>query len=259
MAMYMRQSFLKLSILIGLLGFAPQAFGGDLEQIQQRGKLIVGVKTNLPPLGYYDSQGNLQGYEIDIAKRLAEELLGDSEAIILQPVTNQQRLQVVLEAKVDLTIAQVGNTPSRGRTVSLSEHYYIDTTGFITKNPKIEGLKQLTEAKILVLNKSATIAEIRHRFPRAKIIGVNSYQQAKESLDANEGDVFAADSSVLAGWRQEYPEYSLLKDRLGAVPLCIVLPKGLENTELLMKINTAITGWRKSGWLRERAAHWGLP
>ena len=261
MGKYMRQSWFKLSILIGLLGFgfAPPTQGGDLEQIQQRGKLIVGVKNNLPPLGFYDSQGNLQGYEIDIAKRLAEELLGDSDAVILQPVTNQQRLEVVWDEKVDLTIAQVANTSSRARMVSLSEHYYLDSTGFITKNNHIEGLKQLAQAKIVVLKNSSTIPEIRYQFPQAQLIGVDSYEEAKEALDSNQGDVFAGDTSVLVGWQQQHPEYRLLKEHFGAKALSIVLPKGLENTELLRNINMAIARWRKSGWLRERATYWGLP
>jgi len=254
----MWKSLLSLSLLISLVGLAPIVKAGDLAEIQQRGKLIVGVKDNLPPLGFYDEAGQLQGLEIDLAKALAKEILGSSEAVILQPVTNQQRLQVVLDGKVDLVIALVAQTTSRGRLVDLSEFYYTDSTSIITKNP-IEGLDQLAEAKIVVLKNSTTIAEIRYKLPKAQLIGVNSYQEAQQLLERNEADAFAGDTTVLVGWQKEQGEYHLLKERIGAQALCVVLPKRLDNTDLLKKINTAITRWRENGWLRQRATYWGLP
>jgi len=81
----------NLLLILGflLLGVAP-SFSADLDTIIRRGKLIVAVKNNLPPLAFLDSQGNLQGLEIDIAKRLASEILGSDSAIILKPVSNQE-------------------------------------------------------------------------------------------------------------------------------------------------------------------------
>jgi len=46
----------------------------SLSEIQKRGKLIIGVKDNLPPLGFRDHNGNLIGLEIDMARELAKEL-----------------------------------------------------------------------------------------------------------------------------------------------------------------------------------------
>ncbi|MGL5192033.1 MAG: transporter substrate-binding domain-containing protein, partial [Chroococcales cyanobacterium] len=48
----------------------------ELAEIQQRGQLIVAVKDNVRPMGFRAGNGNLQGFEIDIARRLAQELLG---------------------------------------------------------------------------------------------------------------------------------------------------------------------------------------
>lgn len=255
----MWKSLLSLSLLMGLVGFIPVVRAGDLAEIQQRGKLIVAVKDNLRPLGFYDQAGQLQGLEIDLAKALAEEILGSAEAVILEPVTNQQRLEVVLDGKVDITIALVAQTPSRARLVDFSEFYYVDSTSIITKKNTLERLDQLASAKIVVLENSSTIAEIRYKLPKAQLIPVNSYQKAQQLLENNQADAFAGDTTVLVGWQQEQQEYHLLKERIGAQALCVVLPKGLNNTDLLKKINTAITRWRETGWLRQRATYWGLP
>ena len=59
------------------------AQAGTLREIQQRKKLIIAVKDNLPLLGFRDETGNLQGLEIDIARQLATEIFGNAESVQL--------------------------------------------------------------------------------------------------------------------------------------------------------------------------------
>ncbi len=230
----------------------------QLEEIVERGKLIVAVKDNLRPLGFTDTEGNLQGLEIEIAKQLAEKLLGNSEAVVLLPVSNQQRIEVLLEGEVDLTIARVSATSGRSRLVNFSHYYYLDSTSFVTQDFKKQNLSDLANTTVAVLNNSSTIAVVRHHLPTAKLVGVDSYQEALSILEAGEADVFAGDRSVLAGWVQEYPSYQLLPVRLEGSALCVVLPKGLQYSSLWLRVNEAILSWKESGWLEERLAHWGL-
>jgi polar amino acid transport system substrate-binding protein len=105
----------------------------ELDEILRRGKLIIAVKDNVRPLGFFPQEGQLQGFEIDVARELAEELFGDRQAVILQPVTNQERLQMIIDGKVDLVIARVTVTASRNRLVDFSPYYYLDGTGIVAK------------------------------------------------------------------------------------------------------------------------------
>jgi len=246
-------------VLITLLGLFPHSsLAAELEEILKRGKLIVAVKDNLRPLGYADAQGNLQGFEIDIAKNLAQELLGDRNAVIFQPVSNLERIPVLLDGKVDLVIARVSNTSSRSRLVDFSNFYYLDGTSIVTKNPNLS-LPLRENRKIAVLERSGTIAILRSELPNAQLVGVKSYQEALALLEAEGADGFAADDSVLAGWLQDYPQYRLLPIALSGEPLCVVMPKGLQYDSLRRKVNQAIARWRTSGWLKDRAIFWGLP
>ena len=103
------------------------SLAADLETIAHRGQLVVAVKDNLRPLSFRDAKGNLQGLEIDIAKRLAQELLGKSSSVIFEPVSNRDRLAVVINGQVDVTIASVTATPSRSRIVSFSAFNLVST------------------------------------------------------------------------------------------------------------------------------------
>lgn len=237
----------------------------ELSEILARETLIVAVKDNLRPLGFRTDDGTLQGLEIDLAHYLAENLLGDSNAVQLRPVTNLNRLSVVFNHEVDLTIASVTANRVRSRIVSFSIPYYLDGTGLVSKTiapgtnlaDRVAG--RFAGQKIAVLNGSSTIATIRYHLPAAQLVGVDSYQEAYSLLEAGGAIAFAADASVLTGWVQEYPEYSLVPVQLGTQPLSVVMPKGQQYADLRQQVNQAIAIAHSSGWLLERTQSWGLP
>jgi polar amino acid transport system substrate-binding protein len=247
------------SLAIALIAVTPQlVVAEEWSEIQSQGALKIAVKDNLRPLGFTDQDGNLVGLEIDLAHKLAEELLGNKKAVELIPVNNQERLQVILDEQVDLAIARVAVTTPRARIVEFSRYYYLDGTGVITKNSQIKNINDLTRSKIAVLKNSATIAVIRNKLPQATLIGVDSYQAALQLMETQQADAFAGDRSILTGWIQEYPSYQLLPERLSGAALAIVMPKGLQYQELRSQVNRAIATWQQSGWLQKRVKHWGL-
>jgi polar amino acid transport system substrate-binding protein len=234
------------------------ARAGTLKEIQQRKKIIVAVKDNLPLLGFRDRTGNLQGLEIDIARKLAAEIFGNPESIQLVPVANQDRLKVAIDGTVDLTIARVTITPTRSRVVDFSRSYYLDGTAIITNRANIVNNSDLVGKPIAVLNNSTTIASLQFFVPSAKFVGVNSYQQARSVLDSGKVVAIAADRSLLIGWRKTDLKYHIFPDKLSTEALGIVLPKGQQYEPLRDLVNRAIVRWQADGWLKQRIEYWGL-
>lgn len=246
--------------VLGVQWVAPlTAWSAELEEIQSRGHLVVAVKDNVRPLGFRDINGQLRGLEIDIARRLAEELLGDDERVVLQPVSNTERLSVLLTNEVDVIIAQLTATASRARIVAFSRPYYMDGTALVTRNAAIHSVSDLNRGPVAVLNGSTSIDDLRFLLPQVSLVGVSSYQEAYAQLESNEAIAFAADASVLSGWVQEYPAYRLLPTLLSAEALCIAMPKGVQYDSLRQRVNEAIARWQEDGWLQERIEYWGLP
>lgn len=235
------------------------ANAAEMPEIQQRGYLNIAVKNNLRPLGFTDVSGKLQGLEIDLAVKLSQDLLGKENAVKLKPVANSDRMTVVLNNQVDLTIARVTATSSRARLVSFSVPYYFDGTVLLTKDASAQRMTDFAKRKIAVLKKSSTIAEVKYYIPTAELVGVNSYEEARSLLEKNNCDAFAADASVLSGWVQQYSGYRLLSTKLSTQPLSVVMPKGLQYDELRQRVNEAIARYIANGWLTERIKYWGLP
>ena len=234
------------------------AQAGTLKEIQQRQKLIVAVKDNTPPLGFRGGSGNLQGLEIDIARKLAEEIFRKPNAIELIPVANQDRLKVVIDGTVDITIAKVTITTNRSRVVDFSRYYYLDGTGILTSQTKIVKTRDLVGQKVAVLNHSSTIGSLQYIIPEAQLVAVDSYEQAQDFLATGKVVAIAADRSLLLGWTKNNPNYQLLPSKLSAEALGIVLPKGTKYLSLLDLVNRSISSWQASGWLEERIRYWGL-
>jgi polar amino acid transport system substrate-binding protein len=249
---------LSLSVIgVSLLTSLPLS-AEELQKLLQRGHLTIGVKENLRPLGFRNAAGELQGFEIDIARRLSAELLGRSDALTLKPLLNRDRLSTLLNGQVDLVIAQMTATEARSRVVSFSQPYYADGTALVTKRP-MQQIQDVNQQRVAVLEGSSTIDVLRYRLPGAILVPVASYEAALAQLEAGDAVALAADASVLAGWIQTHPTYHLLTPVLWVEPLCVVLPKGMQYDALRRRINEILQRWQAEAWLEARARYWGLP
>ncbi|MEM0979237.1 MAG: transporter substrate-binding domain-containing protein [Cyanobacteria bacterium P01_H01_bin.58] len=256
----MRCGFLSFVLALGVQLVAPLfVAAADLETIQERGYLIVAVKDNWRPLGFLDEQGELIGFEIAIATRLAETLFDDATALVFQPLANEDRLAAVLNGNVDIAIAGIAVTPMRERVVRFSVPYYLDGTAFVTNRPDIDSLSDLEQAEIALLEGSDSVPTIQYRLPSAILTGVSSYQAGLDVMTEGTVSAFAGDVTVLSGWIQEYPNHRLLPEILTAEPLAIAFPKGNQYNNLRRFINNALNEWHQEGWLEAEATSWGLP
>lgn len=256
---YLHFFLLLFPLTFTLYPFTAKSNAAEFKEIQQRGYLVVAVKDNSRPLGFRDERGKLQGLEIELAQRLATDLLGSPNAVKFVPVANRDRLNAVMEDKVDLAIAQVTATDSRSRLVSFSPPYYMDGAAIVAKRSTAQSLNDVAKTTVAILKGSSTIPTVKYLLPQVKLLGVDSYQQAHSLLESGIAAAFAADASVLSGWVQQYPQYEILPTLLSAEPLAVVMPKGLQYDDLRRRINAAIARYTTEGWLRQRAVFWGLP
>jgi polar amino acid transport system substrate-binding protein len=253
-------------LILSLMLLPSHVAAESLQGIRERGRLIVAVKDNTRPLGFKGKNGQLQGLEIDIARRLSQEILGKTDKVDFQPVKNQERLRVLLDGKVDLTIARLSVNTSRSRVVDFSRPYYRETTGMITNIPNIRKPTDLIQKRVAVLQGSSTALVLANRLPQAKLVPVASYQAAKDLLDRRQVEAVANDRSLLVGWVQEYPQYRLLSGTLTGTSsnlntsesIAIAMPRGRKYDPLWRFVEETIQKWEKEGWLQARIRYWGL-
>src|SRR5574344_888128 len=73
--------------------------------------ITIGVKNDTKPFGFINKNGQLEGFDIDLAKMLTKELLGDEKKVKFVAVTPQDRILKLNTGKVDMVIATMSITP----------------------------------------------------------------------------------------------------------------------------------------------------
>lgn len=109
-----------LTASLTVLAGATTAQADQLDDIQSRGVLKVAVPQDFPPFGSVGTDLQPQGYDIDMAKYLADELKVKLELV---PVTSANRIPYLQTNKVDLVISSMGKNPEREKAIDFTEAY----------------------------------------------------------------------------------------------------------------------------------------
>lgn len=106
---------------------AQDADGPSIRKIRERGKLIAGVDQNSFRWGYRNPEngaGTLEGFDIDLVRAIAEDVLGDRDAVIFRAIPTNQRIAVLENDKVDVVVRTMTINCERASQVSFSTAYF---------------------------------------------------------------------------------------------------------------------------------------
>jgi polar amino acid transport system substrate-binding protein len=191
---------------LGLLGSAA-AGAGTLQQVLSRGELRVGV-TLAAPWAIRDDDGELEGFEIDVARRLA----ADMEVEVRFLRYDYDALIRALEAgEVDLIAAGLTITPERALHVNFSRPYATGGIGIATNigtTASVERLEELNDPDytIGVVGESVGRELARRVLPRAGLETFRSEAEASDALVAGAVDVYLDEEPIPSFLALEYPD-----------------------------------------------------
>jgi ABC-type amino acid transport substrate-binding protein len=106
-------------------------------RIRLRGYLLVGVRYDDAPFGIVDENGDLMGFDVDLAREFALRWLGDAEAVRFAQVTNASAGEQMQNGQVDLIIAALPAHQSLARDVAFSAPYYFDGLSLLVHAPEL--------------------------------------------------------------------------------------------------------------------------
>ncbi|WNF27064.1 glutamate ABC transporter substrate-binding protein [Streptomyces sp. C11-1] len=101
------------------------ADGPNIAKIKARGKLIAGVDQNSFRWGYRNpANGELEGFDIDLVRAVAEDVLGDPDAVIFRAIPTNQRIAALESERVDVVVRTMTINCKRLEQVSFSTAYF---------------------------------------------------------------------------------------------------------------------------------------
>jgi polar amino acid transport system substrate-binding protein len=119
-----------------------------LDVVLKRDKLIVATYATSPPLAYVDDSGNLVGFEIDMAREIAKDLLGDPSKVEFVVVQSDGRFPAVLSGKVDFGLCSTTIYPDRAVRIAFTRPY-LDSGGSVIarRDAGIKTVQELNDPK----------------------------------------------------------------------------------------------------------------
>jgi putative glutamine transport system substrate-binding protein len=219
-----------------------------LEKIKKRGKLIVGVKYDLNLFGLKNPKtGQVEGFDIDIAKGLAKKILGDENKIEFKEVTSKTRIPMLNNGEIDAIIATMTITEERKKEVDFSDVYFMAGQSLLVKkDSKINSVKDLKKGMTVLTAKGSTSAEnIRKIAPQVNVLEFENYAEAFTALKAGQGDALTTDNALLWGMAKQDPNYRVLDETFSKEPYGIAVRKG--DKELLQVINEYLKEIKANG------------
>lgn len=229
----------------------------NLDKINERGTIRVGMSTFVP-WAMRNKQGDLIGFEIDVAKRLAKDSGWKVEFV---PTAWDGIIPALLAKKFDVIIGGMSVTPERSKSILFSVPYSHSGVQLAANKALANGFSSMADfnsrrIKIAARRGAYTVQVARETFPKAKILQFDDDSQAfQEVLNGNAHAVIASSPK---------PEFETIrhKDQL-FLPFGQRLSKGNEAFAVRLGesdkqnfFNQWIAERTKDGWLEERYEYW---
>ena len=220
---------------------------------QATDKFRVALTGKYPPFSFYDSDGNLTGFDVDISKALASELGFDLEIVTIEW---DGILAGLLAGKYEAIIGSMAITPQRQKKVSFSNPYYISGAQIFIHEKNTSSIKKIDN--LLGLNVGVVLGEtyeqfLRTKYPQINVITYKSTVDIFQDMKNKRLDAFFTDRLVgmyqikKAGMPFVTAGDLLYQEEMG-IPV--------SNPVILNNINNALSSIRSKGVLDSLHRYW---
>jgi len=232
--------------------------GSTMAAIADRGRLIVGVDQDSYPFGSRNpTSGQLEGFDIDVAREIARSIFGDPNRVELKVIDPTQRESELQSADVDLVVRTYSITCERKNIVGFSTvYYYAEQKILAVKGSGIDSAAALSGKRVCSVFGTTSLSRLSALVPRPILIGVKSWTDCLVMLQQGQVDAISTDDSVLAGLKQQDPNVEISESGIGKEPYGVGVK--LENSDLVRFVNGVLEQMRVDGtWERlyERWLH----
>jgi len=199
-----------------------------LARIMQKGELVVGTTGNMPPLNMTAKNGEVIGFEIDMAQMMAAAL---GVQLKVKTMSFYELLPALDLNKVDMVISGMTITPVRNLRVDFVGPYFSSGKAFLAKSKTIANVSDATEidnpsTKVAALKGSTSEDFVKSVMPRAQLFATNNYDEAIELVLQDKVHALVADYPICVVALLRYPDagFVSIHTTLTYEPYGIALP-----------------------------------
>ena len=229
------------------------AAADKLADIQSVGKIVVGVKQDYRPWRYLNTDGELVGLEIDLARDVATRLGVEAELV---PVVGSNRMEFLQQGRIDLIIATMGDNEKRREVVGMIEpNYYAGGANVMfTKGAGITAWTDLEGKDVCAIQGAYYNRDVTRNYS-ANIVAFAGVPEATAALVNGSCVGFLYDNTWIESQLASDPQWEnyempLTTEQLQ--PWAIAVPLEELDAAYGDKMREIVADWHKSGFLIER-------
>lgn len=167
----------------------------SLQNVMEAKQLIVGSDTGFPPMGYENENGEIVGFDIDVAEAVCNRL---GVKLVVKGIDWGKKEEELDSGNIDCVWSGMSVTPDRAEAMNLSEPYMKNELIFlIPGNSEARGTQDLQGKRVGVSTNSTALDALKSMATKVEIVEcedeVDMFQKLEEgNLDAMLVDSVAA-------------------------------------------------------------------
>jgi glutamate/aspartate transport system substrate-binding protein len=232
------------SLAVSLLAIAASAQGGGeglsptLAAIKNAHVVRLGYRESSPPFSFLDQANRPIGYSLELCEAVVNEIgieVDDSSLRIdYVKVTSDDRIQAVLQNKIDLECGSTTANAERARQVAFSPLMFVAGTKLMVQNASGISSASDLKGKTVVVTKGTTNEQAMHNVDKKQSLGLTivtaaDHEQSYQMLVDGKADAFATDDILLYGLiarHKSQDKFRVVGDYLSYDPYGIMFRKG---------------------------------
>lgn len=222
--------------------------GPAVERIKARGRLIVGVDQNSYLWGFRDpATGRLAGFDIDIVRAIAQDILGDPGKVQYLTVPTADRIDAVKDGKVDMVVRTMSINCQREKDVAFSTAYFEAGQQVLApKKSAITGFDDSLKGKRVCTARGSTgQAELQDESHGASVTLVDNQLDCLVLLQLGRVDAVFTDNALAAGQAAQDPQVHLVGSKVTDEPYGVAMNLGAP--DLVRRVNQVLDAYRAGG------------
>ena len=232
--------------------------GSFMAQIQKRGRLVAGVSVDTLLFGFRNPiSGHIEGFDIDVVRRMAQAIFGDPDRIEYRALTYAQRIPALIDGSVDIVADVMTINCTRWTQISFSSQYFAaGQKVLVQRDSKAHGIAELNGKRMCVAKGSTNFDNMKS-YPKVIPVPVDDISDCMVLFQQGAVDAVTGDDTVLAGFVRQDPYAKVVGEAFTEEPYGLGIAK--THPDFVRFENSVLEGVRADGTWLSWYAKWLQP
>lgn len=220
-------------------------------ELVDRGRIVVGVDQAQHLLSFRNPiNGDLEGFEVELAREIAQDILGNTSEVEFRFVDADDRAQALDQGRVDMVIRTMTISRERQSQVSFSTPYLESQLRMLVpRGSRVQSLDTLGHGTLCVVKGSTAVDVARLQAPDSTLLMTDSWADCLLALQQFHADAVLADDVILSGMSAQDASAEIVSVPLESQQYGVAVQQG--NDDLVRQVNSTLERIRRDGtWWR---------